>query len=60
MTDTIREASPSQTALSESMLHKKGLCDYVVNVADGCTHGCRYRCIYGCSGCTISHRGRND
>lgn len=42
MSDTIREASPSQTALSESMLHKKGLCDYVVNVADGCTHGCQF------------------
>lgn len=42
MSETVREASPSQTALSESALHKKGLCDYVVNVADGCTHGCEF------------------
>lgn len=38
----ISETSPSQTALSESALEKKALCDYVVNVADGCSHGCRF------------------
>lgn len=38
----IRESSPSQTAISESKLFKKGLCDYVINVADGCTHGCSF------------------
>lgn len=38
----IAESSPSQTALSESQLHKKALCDYVVNVADGCRHGCQF------------------
>lgn len=34
--------SPSQTALSETDLVKKSLCDYIVNVADGCSHGCRF------------------
>jgi len=34
--------SPSQTALSESALNQKALCDYVVNVADGCRHGCSF------------------
>lgn len=38
----ISETSPSQTALSESKLEKKALCDYVVNVADGCSHGCKF------------------
>lgn len=42
VTDTIRGRSPSQTALSESDLNKKALCDYVVNVADGCSHGCKF------------------
>lgn len=34
--------SPSETALSESDLHEKALCDYNVNVADGCPHGCQF------------------
>lgn len=28
--------------LTESGLSKKGLCDYVVNVASGCLHGCKF------------------
>lgn len=36
------DQSPSETALSESDLNKKGLCDYNVNVADGCPHGCHF------------------
>ena len=40
--DRIRDESPSQTALSESNLHTKALCDYVINVAEGCRHGCRF------------------
>lgn len=42
MSEFISEKSPSQTALSESALNKKALCDYVVNVADGCRHGCQF------------------
>lgn len=28
--------------LQESALNKKGLCDYVVNIASGCLHGCTF------------------
>jgi DNA repair photolyase len=28
--------------LQESKLNKKGLCDYVINVASGCLHGCTF------------------
>ena len=28
--------------LQQSKLHKKGLCDYVINVASGCLHGCTF------------------
>jgi len=28
--------------LQESALNKKGLCDYVINVASGCLHGCTF------------------
>ncbi|NWF61597.1 MAG: radical SAM protein [Fischerella sp.] len=28
--------------LQESELNKKGLCDYVINVASGCLHGCTF------------------
>ena len=33
---------PTKTVLSESKLHEKSLCDYVVNVATGCRHGCKF------------------
>lgn len=33
---------PTKTILSDSALHKKYLCDYVINVATGCRHGCRF------------------
>lgn len=33
---------PTQAVLSESALHKKHLCDYVINVATGCRHGCKF------------------
>lgn len=33
---------PTKTVLSESKLYKKSLCDYVINVATGCRHGCRF------------------
>lgn len=35
-------ADPTKTILSESKLHKKSLCDYVINVATGCRHGCKF------------------
>lgn len=33
---------PAKATLSESELHKKSLCDYVINVATGCRHGCKF------------------
>ena len=33
---------PTQAILSESGLNSKHLCDYVVNVATGCRHGCKF------------------
>ena len=35
-------ADPTKSVLSESKLHKKSLCDYVINVATGCRHGCNF------------------
>jgi DNA repair photolyase len=33
---------PTKAILSESALNHKYLCDYVVNVATGCRHGCKF------------------
>lgn len=33
---------PTAAILSESQLHKNHVCDYVINVATGCRHGCRF------------------
>ncbi|MFC7216254.1 radical SAM protein [Saliphagus sp. GCM10025334] len=33
---------PTQAILSESGLDSKHLCDYVINVATGCRHGCKF------------------
>lgn len=33
---------PTKAILSESALHQKNLCNYVINVATGCTHGCKF------------------
>lgn len=33
---------PTQALLSRSGLNEKYLCDYVVNVATGCRHGCKF------------------
>lgn len=35
-------ADPTKAVLSESSLHEKSLCDYVINVATGCRHGCKF------------------
>lgn len=41
--DGVTTASdPTQAILSESGLNSKHLCDYVVNVATGCRHGCKF------------------
>lgn len=32
----------TKAIISESDLHKKSLCDYVINVATGCKHGCEF------------------
>lgn len=33
---------PTKATISESHLHEKSLCDYVINVATGCRHGCKF------------------
>lgn len=33
---------PTKAILSKSALHHKNLCNYVINVATGCTHGCKF------------------
>lgn len=33
---------PTQAVLSKSGLDHKSLCDYVINVATGCRHGCKF------------------
>ncbi len=37
-----REKDPTKSILSTSDLNKKDLCDYVINVATGCSHGCKF------------------
>ncbi|WP_199296178.1 radical SAM protein [Trichocoleus sp. FACHB-591] len=38
----IRGTEKVVNPLQESALSKKGLCDYVINVASGCLHGCTF------------------
>lgn len=33
---------PTKATISRSRLYEKSLCDYVVNVATGCKHGCKF------------------
>lgn len=41
--DKVRTSEdPTKAVLSESGLNSKHLCDYVVNVATGCRHGCKF------------------
>jgi DNA repair photolyase len=37
-----RTTDPTKAVLSTSALHHKNLCNYVINVATGCTHGCKF------------------
>ena len=40
---TIKQGTePISNPLQQSALHKKGLCDYVINIASGCLHGCTF------------------
>jgi DNA repair photolyase len=41
-TDITTGPDPTKAVLSESALNKKHLCDYIINVATGCRHGCRF------------------
>lgn len=38
---------PTEAILSQSKLHEKHLCDYVINVATGCRHGCKFCYVPG-------------
>lgn len=40
--DVTTGEDPTKAVLSKSGLHKKHLCDYVINVATGCRHGCKF------------------
>jgi len=42
MSFTIKGQEQIVNPLQESALRKKGLCDYVVNIASGCLHGCTF------------------
>lgn len=33
---------PTKAVLSNSALHHKNLCNYIINVATGCSHGCKF------------------
>lgn len=37
-----RTTDPAKVVLGDSGLYHKSLCDYVINVATGCTHGCKF------------------
>lgn len=40
--DSTTSTDPAKVVLGESGLYHKSLCDYVINVATGCTHGCKF------------------
>lgn len=42
MNDVATAEDPSETPFSKSALSEKRLCDYVINVATGCRHGCKF------------------
>jgi DNA repair photolyase len=41
-TDITTGTDPTKAVLSESALNKKYLCDYIINTATGCRHGCHF------------------
>lgn len=42
MQGTLKGTETITSPLQESALNKKGLCDYVINIASGCLHGCTF------------------
>lgn len=40
--EVTRTVDPAKAILGKSGLYHKSLCDYVINVATGCTHGCKF------------------
>ncbi|MGD1952139.1 MAG: radical SAM protein [Leptolyngbyaceae cyanobacterium] len=42
MKGTLKGTETVTSPLQESALSKKGLCDYVINIASGCLHGCTF------------------
>lgn len=40
--DITTNTDSASAILSESKLYQKSLCDYVINVATGCRHGCKF------------------
>ena len=42
MQGTLKGTETVTSPLQESALNKKGLCDYVINIASGCLHGCTF------------------
>lgn len=40
--DVTTGEDPTKAILSKSSLNEKDLCDYVINVATGCSHGCKF------------------
>lgn len=39
---SVKGTEPIVNPLQKSNLNKKGLCDYVINIASGCLHGCTF------------------
>ncbi|WP_227355761.1 SPL family radical SAM protein [Haladaptatus salinisoli] len=50
-----RTTDSAKVVLSKSNLFHKSLCDYVINVATGCTHGCKFCYVPSTPG--VSARG---
>ena len=42
MKGVVKGTEAIASPLQKSALHKKGLCDYVINIASGCLHGCTF------------------
>lgn len=56
----VRTTDPAKVVLSESGLYHKSLCDYVINVATGCTHGCKFCYVPSTPNVTARQEMLND